>query len=103
MPLIKARPNRVRTVRHISHLQEPNRDALALYARFIGDTADYVLNQLIDTTIAKDREFLTWRAAQTAEPPVPAPPKAPGRDQTGIARVPAEAVRQRRRHAVPGR
>ena len=56
--------NRVRTVRHICRLQEPNRDALVLYARFIGDTADYVLNQLIETTIAKDRDFVAWRAEQ---------------------------------------
>ena len=68
MPLIKARTNRVRTVRHICRLQEPNRDALVLYARFIGDTADYVANQLIDTTIAKDREFLAWRAEHLNEP-----------------------------------
>jgi hypothetical protein len=62
VPLIKPRPNHVRSVRHISRLREPNRDALVLYARFIGDTADYVLNQLIETTIAKDRDFITWRA-----------------------------------------
>jgi hypothetical protein len=62
MPLIKARANRVRTLRHMCRLQEPNRDALLLYARFIGDTADYVLNQLIESTISKDREFVTWRA-----------------------------------------
>ena len=68
MPIIKARTNRVRTVRHICRLQEPNRDALVLYARFIGDTADYVANQLIDTTIAKDREFLAWRAEHPNEP-----------------------------------
>jgi hypothetical protein len=67
MPLIKPRTNRVKTVRHICRLQEPNRDALVLYARFIGDTADYVLNQLIDTTIAKDREFVAWRAEHPAE------------------------------------
>jgi hypothetical protein len=67
MPLIKPRANRVKTVRHISRLQEPNRDALVLYARFIGDTADYVLNQLIDTTIAKDKEFVTWRGAHPGE------------------------------------
>ena len=67
MPLIKPRTNRVRTVRHICRLQEPNRDALVLYARFIGDTADYVLNQLIDTTIAKDREFVAWRAQNPNE------------------------------------
>lgn len=64
MSLIKPRTNRVRTVRHISRLQEPNRDALVQYARFIGDTADYVLNQLIDTTLLKDRDFITWRAEQ---------------------------------------
>ena len=93
MPLIKPRANRVKTVRHICRLQEPNRDALVLYARFIGDTADYVLNQLIDTTIAKDREFVTWRAAQTAEPSAPAAPKVAGRDQSSAARVHAEAAR----------
>jgi hypothetical protein len=49
------------------HLQEPNRDALVLYARFIGDTADYVLNQLIETTLVKDRDFLAWRQAHPDE------------------------------------
>jgi hypothetical protein len=67
MSLINARPNRVRTVRHICRLKEPNRDTLVLYARFIGDTADYVLNQLIETTLAKDREFVAWRAAHPGD------------------------------------
>lgn len=67
MPLIRPRPNRVRVVRHITRLQEPNRDALVQYARFIGDTADYVLNQLIDTTILKDRDFIAWRAEHAAD------------------------------------
>jgi len=62
MPMIKGRPNRVKYVRHICRLQEPNRDTLVLYARCIGDTPDYVLDQLIDTTIAKDHDFLAWRA-----------------------------------------
>jgi hypothetical protein len=61
MPIIKARANRIRTARYICRLQEPNRDALVLYARFIGDTADYVMNQLIETTIGKDRESVAWR------------------------------------------
>ena len=30
-------------------------------SRFIGDTADEVLNQLIDTTIAKDKDLVAWR------------------------------------------
>jgi len=50
MPFIKRRTNRVKSVRHICRLQEPNRDALVLYARFIGDTPDYVPNALIDAT-----------------------------------------------------
>ena len=77
MPFIKARTNRTRTVRHICRLSEPNRDTLVLYARFIGDTADYVANQLIEATIAKDRDFVAWRTEHAAEsvatvtPPVP--------------------------------
>jgi hypothetical protein len=68
MPMIKPRPNRVRSVRHIWSLQEPNRDALVLYARFIGDSVDYVLNRLIETTLAKDRGFIVWRADHPNEP-----------------------------------
>jgi hypothetical protein len=54
-------------VRHIARLQEPNRDALVLYARFIGDSVDYVLNQLIETTLVRDREFMAWRAEHPDE------------------------------------
>jgi hypothetical protein len=63
----QGRANRVRSVRHIARLQEPNRDALVLYARFIGDSVDYVLNQLIETTLVKDRDFMTWRAEHPDE------------------------------------
>jgi hypothetical protein len=79
MPLIKARANRVRIVRHICRLQEPNRDTLVLYARFIGDTPDYVLNQLLATTLAKDKDFLAWRAEHPdGAVPATAPRKARG-------------------------
>jgi hypothetical protein len=74
MPLIKPRTNRVKSVRHICRLQEPNRDALVLYARFIGDTPDYVLNALIDATLAKDRDFITWRAEHPVVSAVQRPP-----------------------------
>ena len=85
MPLIKARANRVRIVRHICRLQEPNRDTLVLYARFIGDTPDYVLNQLLASTLAKDRDFLAWQAEHPGEvvasatPPSHAAAKAAGK------------------------
>jgi hypothetical protein len=64
MPLIKPRTHRVRTLRHICRLQEPNREVLLAYATFIGESADYVLNQLIDTTLARDRDFVSWRAGR---------------------------------------
>jgi len=67
MPLIKARTNRVKRVRHICRLQEPTRDVLVQYARFINDTADYVLNTLIDATLAKDRDFVAWREQQSTK------------------------------------
>jgi len=70
MPLIKARPNRVHVLRHICRLKEPNRDTLVLYARFIGDTTDYVLNQLIETTLGRDRDFLAWREAHGTDTPL---------------------------------
>ena len=68
MPVIKPRTHRVRTLRHISRLQEPNRDTLFAYARFIDESTDYVLNQLIDGTLAKDREFVAWRAEHPIAP-----------------------------------
>ena len=83
MPIIKARTGRIETVRYVSRLHKPNRDALLAYAAFIGDTPDYVLNALISATLAKDRDFLAWQvergASQTralaqeslAQPPSP--------------------------------
>jgi hypothetical protein len=88
MPIVKARANRVRTVRHICRLQEPNRDTLLAYARFIGDTADYIVNQLIETTLAKDREFIAWRG----EHPTDAAPVS--RSATPSVRPAAEPTRR---------
>lgn len=80
MSMIKPRQTRVRIVTHKSRLQEPNRDVLKDYAEFIGDTPDWVLNQLIETTLARERDFLAWRAARASEAPVSAPERASGRE-----------------------
>ena len=86
MPLIKPRTNRVRRVRHTCSLQEPTRDVLLQYARFIGDSPDYVLNALIQATLAKDRDFLAWQAQQGHG--APASPRGvegvPGRTRNGV-------------------
>jgi hypothetical protein len=65
MPIVKPRTRRVKRIRHICRLLEPTRTVLLEYARFISDSPDYVLNALIDATLAKDRDFLAWRAEQT--------------------------------------
>jgi hypothetical protein len=84
MPLIKPRPNRVRFARHLARIQESNLDALVLYARFISDTPDYVLNQLIENTLAKDREFVAWRAQHAGEAATTTTAKGtPGRRRRG--------------------
>ena len=67
MTIIKRRPARTPIVRHICRLRQPNRDVLLAYAGFLGDSPDYVLNQVIETVLAKDREFLAWRGESTSE------------------------------------
>lgn len=85
MPLIKPRAHRVRTLRHIARLQEPNRDVLVAYAAFIGESPDYVLNQLIDATLAKDREFVAWRASR--DTPSGSPAGQPPADTAPVNRT----------------
>lgn len=74
MPIIKPRPNRVRHMRQVCRLEEPNRDALVLYARFIGESVDYVINQLIEATLVKDRDFLASRGEHSQEATAVVPP-----------------------------
>ena len=62
MPLIKPRTRGKQFVRVVTRLDRENHDTLYAYAQFIGETAEYVLNQLVDTMLAKDKEFIAWRA-----------------------------------------
>ena len=62
MSLNKPRTRGKHLVRHITRLDQQNEDTLYAYAAFIGEDAEYVLNQLVDVALAKDRDFVTWRA-----------------------------------------
>ena len=62
MPLIKPRTRGKQLVRHIARLDRETNETLFAYAQFIGEPTDYVLNQVIDTVLAKDKEFVKWRA-----------------------------------------
>ena len=61
MPIIKPRTTQKHFVRHITRLYSENNEALYAYAEFIQEPPEYILNQLIDTVLLKDREFQTWR------------------------------------------
>ena len=61
MPLIKPRTRGKQIIRYIARLDRENLEALYAYAEFLGEPPDYVLNQLIDTVLAKDKDFATWR------------------------------------------
>ena len=62
MPLIKPRTRGKQILRHIARLDRENMETLHAYAAFLGESADYVLNQVIDTVLARDKEFVQWRA-----------------------------------------
>ena len=62
MSLIKPRTRGKELVRHRTRLDRETNETLYAYAHFIGEPTEYVLNQVIDTVLAKDKEFLQWRA-----------------------------------------
>src|SRR5713226_526049 len=72
MSIIKARTNQKHLVRHITRLYRENNETLFAYAKFIGEHTEYVLNQLVETVLAKDKDFQVWRE-QNADSFVPKP------------------------------
>ena len=65
MPLIKPRTRGKQFVRLVTRLERETNETLYAYAHFLSEPAEYVLNQLIDTVLAKDKEFVVWRAEHT--------------------------------------
>jgi len=63
MPFIKPRTRGKQLVKHRTRLDRENNETLYAYAHFLGESPEYVLNQLIDTVLARDKEFVQWRAA----------------------------------------
>ena len=61
MPLIKPRTRGKQVVRHITRLDRENNETLYAYAEFLGESTEYVLNQLIESKLARDKEFVQWR------------------------------------------
>ena len=62
MALLKPRTRGKQFVRHRTRLDRETNETLYAYARFLGEPTEYVLNQVIDTVLGKDKDFLQWRA-----------------------------------------
>jgi hypothetical protein len=65
MSVIKPRTRGKELVRLMTKLDRENHETLYAYAQFLGEPTDYILNQLIDTVLAKDKEFQAWRVEHT--------------------------------------
>jgi hypothetical protein len=61
MPLIKARARGKHFVRHVTRFERETNETLYAYAHFLEESPEYVLNQLVETVLGKDKEFLAWR------------------------------------------
>ena len=85
MPLIKPRTRGKQILRHLARLDRENTETLYAYAAFLGESTDYVLNQVIDTVLARDKEFVRWRV------------------EHAHSHVPNSASRVRRNRAAPSR
>ena len=76
MSIIKPRTRGKQFVPYHTRLERENHETLYAYAAFIGEDTHYVMNAVIDTVLAKDKEFAAWRTdhAQSFAPtPSPAP------------------------------
>lgn len=91
MSLIKPRTRGKQLVRHRTRLDRETNETLYAYAHFIGEPTEYVINQVIDTVLAKDKEFLQWRAKHP-ESYVPRGTAAREGSGRGAHSVPAAAV-----------
>lgn len=65
MALIKPRTRGKQLVRHRTRLDHETNETLYAYAYFIGESTEYVLNQVIDTVLGRDKDYLQWRASHT--------------------------------------
>jgi hypothetical protein len=62
MSVIKPRTRGKHFVEHRSRLDQHNHETLYAYAAFVDEEPDYIVNQLVETVLAKDKEFVAWRA-----------------------------------------
>ena len=94
MSVIKPRTRGKELIRHITRLDRQNYEALFAYAEFLGEPTDYVVNQLVETVLARDKEYVAWRAQHTQS-------FAPPKPDDARRRRPGAAVASRTPRAAP--
>jgi hypothetical protein len=88
MSVIKPRTRGKRLVRHRTRLDQETNETLYAYAQFLGESPEYVLNQVIDTVLAKDKDFVNWRTEHPdSYVPRPAALRGAAQRRTGPERV----------------
>ena len=90
MPLIKPRTRGKQLVKHRTRLDCENNETLYAYAQFLGESTEYVLNQVIDTVLGRDKEFVQWRESHQGSF-VPRAQDHPSRTAGVARRAPAAA------------
>ena len=78
-----------------SRFDRETNETLFAYAHFLGETTDYVLNEVIDTVLAKDKEFLAWRAENRTSFVPPPPANQPVRKRRSKRRADLQPSHQR--------
>ena len=91
MPLIKPRTRGKQLVKHRTRLDCENNETLYAYAQFLSESTEYVLNQVIDTVLARDKEFIKWRESHQGSY-VPRTKDRMGRKNIGPRRAQAGVV-----------
>ena len=103
MPLIKTRTRGKQLVKHRTRLDRENNETLYAYAHFLGESTEYVLNEMIDTVLGRDKEFVQLRATHT-ESFVPRPNGRPRGPRPGSTRRElGTGASARAEHASAGR
>lgn len=95
MPIIKPRVRGKQLVRRIVRLDRETNEVLFAYAHFLGESTDYVLNEVIDTVLARDKDFQSWRSEHSgsfvpASPGVQQAKKQGGRRRGDVSSTGAE-------------
>ena len=81
-------PRGKQLVRRTVRLDRETNETLFAYAHFLGEsTGTDVLNEVIDTVLARDKEFQAWRAEHTASFVPPSPASQPVKKRRGKRRA----------------